>query len=81
MFDLYQRVGVYNAIQDRTTWQSVVTLSELPEALVKACHVNATSNIRLGGGHPDWDGLIESIHTYCKTQYGFDGNQLNIKLI
>lgn len=81
MFDMYQRIGLFNADKQCTIWQNVAEIDNLPKALVDACQANVVNTIRLGGGHPDWDGLVDAIHAYCKTQYGFDGSQLNIELI
>ena len=81
MFDAYQRVAVYDATNKYTTFQKVVELSELPQAIVDVCQANLVKDVRLSGGYPDWDGFIGDIHRCCRTTYGFDGNQLNIEII
>lgn len=81
MFDAYQRVAYYDAEKKYTTFQRVVELSELPQAIVEVCQANLTTEVRLGGGYPDWDGFVDAIHTYSKAQHSFDGKQLNIEII
>lgn len=81
MFDAYQRVAFYDAEQKYTTFQKVVEISELPQAIVEVCQANLTTEVRLSGGYPDWDSMINDIHKYCKNTYGFDGNQLNIQIV
>ena len=81
MFDAYQRVAVYDAANKYTTFQKVVELSELPQAIVDVCQANLINDVRLSGGYPDWDCLIDDIHRCCRTTYGFDGSQLNIEIV
>jgi len=81
MFDMYQRIGLLEENQKKVTYQTVAELSELPAALVDACQANVTNYIQLSGGYPDWESLIDDIHKYCKSKYGFDGSQLTIEII
>jgi hypothetical protein len=81
MFDAYQRVAFYDAEKKYTTFQKVVEMSELPQAIVEVCQTNLTTEVRLSGGYPDWDCLINDIHRYCKTNHSFANGELNIQIV
>ena len=81
MFDAYQRVAFYDAQKKCTTFQKVVELSELPQAIVEVCQANLTTEVRLSGGYPDWDCLINDINKYCKMNHSFANGELNIEII
>lgn len=74
MFDQYQRIMVYDDEKQCSTIVDVVSLDDLPQAIVDRCQFHLINNIRLFGVYPDWEDLKSQIEEYSKTKYGFYRN-------